>query len=151
MTRWEDEQEAMVAIRGNSDLALLNGLTPQETSSRKGIEGRTAIQLPKESEQDFQQRVIELAHLKRWRVCEFRKARVKRDGQDVYRTPFGADGKGMLDLILVRERVLWRELKSEKGQLSGEQKLWISWLKNAGQDVKVWRPSMWKQIVKELD
>jgi hypothetical protein len=77
------------------------------------------------TEADWQKTVIDLLHVYRYKVCEFRKARVKRDGEDVYRTPFGADGKGMTDLIAVRPgRVLFIENKSDTGKLSPEQEEW---------------------------
>jgi hypothetical protein len=77
------------------------------------------------TEADWQSTVIDLLKVYRYKVCEFRKARVKRDGEDVYRTPFGADGKGMTDLIAARPgRVLFIENKSDTGTLSQEQKEW---------------------------
>lgn len=50
---------------------------------------------------------------------------------------------GFPDLVLVSERqgrVIYRELKTEKGRLSDPQRVWLRCLKTAGQDAKVWRP-----------
>lgn len=58
---------------------------------------------------------------------------------------------GFPDLVLVRERVLYRELKSEKGRLTSTQKEWGDVLTAAGADFKVWKPSMIKEIYKELN
>ena len=63
--------------------------------------------------------------------------------------------KGFPDLVLVhpkQRRVIWRELKSEKGVTSAEQKVWISALSLVGEDVDVWRPRDWVsgRIEKEL-
>lgn len=63
--------------------------------------------------------------------------------------------KGFPDLVLVhprQRRVIWRELKSEKGVTSAEQKVWISTLSLVGEDVDVWRPRDWVsgRIEKEL-
>jgi predicted lipoprotein len=49
-------------------------------------------------------------------------------------------GKGWPDLTLVRERVVWIEAKSEKGELRREQREIIAKLKAAGQEVYVYRP-----------
>jgi hypothetical protein len=60
-----------------------------------------------------------------------------------WRTPVAADGKGWPDLVLVRDRVLYRELKSERGTLSVEQQDWGHALKLAGADYDTWRPLQW--------
>ena len=62
---------------------------------------------------------------------------------------------GFPDLVLVhpkQRRVIWRELKSETGTTSAEQKVWLSSLLLVGEDVDVWRPRDWVsgRIEKEL-
>lgn len=100
------------------------------------------------SEESFQKQVIALAHWFGYKVAHFRRVRVQRkNGEVYYETPVQADGKGWLDLVLVRERVIHAELKSQKGRLSKEQKEWIRWLEEAGQKCYVWRPSDMKEIV----
>jgi hypothetical protein len=50
---------------------------------------------------------------------------------------------GFPDLVLVSERrarVLYRELKTERGRLSGPQSEWLRVLRVAGADAAVWRP-----------
>lgn len=48
---------------------------------------------------------------------------------------------GFPDLVLVgRGRVLYRELKTETGRVSPEQKVWLDALQSAGQDAGIWRP-----------
>lgn len=51
----------------------------------------------------------------------------------------GSD-KGWPDLVLVRERVVYVELKKEMGIIAPEQTAWLDLLKSAGQEVYVWRP-----------
>lgn len=49
---------------------------------------------------------------------------------------------GFPDLVLVKgERVVYVELKAEKGRLSPDQKKWLRALVAAGQETAVWRPS----------
>lgn len=50
---------------------------------------------------------------------------------------------GFPDLVLVSERrarVLYRELKTERGRVSAEQARWLHALTAAGADAAVWRP-----------
>ena len=58
--------------------------------------------------------------------------------------------KGFPDLVLVRDRVLFRELKTVEGELKQEQEEWIRRLQNAGSDAKVWRPNNMNEIEAEL-
>lgn len=47
---------------------------------------------------------------------------------------------GFPDLVLVRDRVVYLELKREKGKLSPAQRHWVGWLLSAGAEVYVVRP-----------
>jgi len=66
-----------------------------------------------------------------------------RDGQPRYRTPLSADGKGFVDIVMVRpgDRVIFVEVKGDSDKLSPEQEQWISWLTQAGCEVYVWTPA----------
>jgi hypothetical protein len=58
---------------------------------------------------------------------------------------------GFPDLVLVRRpRVVWAELKSERGRLTDDQRAWIEELRACGQAVFVWRPSNWEEIERAL-
>lgn len=57
---------------------------------------------------------------------------------------------GFPDLVLVRDKVLYRELKTEEGRLTPAQKMWGERLTAAGVDWCVWRPSMLKEIYRQL-
>lgn len=103
-----------------------------------------------ESEAAFQQRVIDLAHQHGWLVASFRPARVLRNGVEKYETPVGADGRGWPDLVLVRDRVIFAELKSDKGPLRPDQEKWGEWLDDADAEYWVWRPKLWPEIVEAL-
>lgn len=89
--------------------------------------------VPKVGEKAFQAAVVQLARLCRWRVY--------------YDTePLGSP-PGWPDLVLCRDGVLiFRELKTDTGRLSPEQRRWISDLAECGMDVAVWRPADWPRI-----
>jgi hypothetical protein len=74
------------------------------------------------TEGELQDAIIDLAHLYKWRVMHSRPARLA-NGE--YRTALSGDS-GFPDLVMAksgREPLFW-ELKSSKGKLSEEQKLW---------------------------
>lgn len=50
---------------------------------------------------------------------------------------------GWPDSVIIGTRVIYRELKSEHGQLSPDQRAIGDKLRAAGADWKVWRPSDW--------
>ena len=88
-------------------------------------------------ERDFQAKVLELAEWNGW---------IHHHEYDSRRGT-----AGFPDLVLVRgDRVLWVELKSDRGRVRPEQKLWIAALRAAGQDVRVWRPSDWDEVESNL-
>lgn len=93
------------------------------------------------SEEDFHRWFIKLAHRYRWLIAHFRTVRVqKASGEIYYQTPIQADGKGFPDDVLVRERVIFVELKSNTGRLSQEQKLWKEAIERAGYEYHVIKP-----------
>ncbi|MGW9825080.1 VRR-NUC domain-containing protein [Brevibacterium pityocampae] len=78
------------------------------------------------SEKQFQEHVIALAHRLGWLVYH----------------PFDSrrSAPGFPDLVLVRERTLFRELKSATGVLSPPQRTWLAALRTSGADADVWKP-----------
>lgn len=98
------------------------------------------------TEADWQKQVIDLARLFKWRVAHFRPAQTSKG----WRTPVAADGKGWPDLVLVRERVIYAELKAEKGRLSDDQILWIDTLQAANGECYVWRPEHLEEVADVL-
>ena len=102
------------------------------------------------SEADFQEMIIDLAHLCGYKVAHFRKAR-KKDGSWI--TPVAADGKGWPDLILCNDKTnsfIVVEVKVDTGKLTPEQAEWIKRLRACGVVAYVWFPSIWDDIVKKL-
>ena len=106
-----------------------------------------------QTESEFESAVVELAHLRGWRCAGFRPARVTRQGRETWETPVKYDGKGWVDLVLVRPsstaakgRILFIELKSEQGTLSQEQKEWARAIIDAGGEWYCWKPSKWQEL-----
>ena len=99
-------------------------------------------------EREFQARVIELARLLGWRVHHTRPALTQRGR---WLTPIQGEA-GLPDLILLRPpRLVFAELKSEKGRVSKEQQAWLDALRQCnGVEVYLWRPSDWASIVETL-
>ena len=66
------------------------------------------------------------------------------------------NGRGFPDLLLIRERVIWRELKvrdpfGRANTIDVYQKAFLSRLALAGADAAVWTyPDSWEELVKEL-
>lgn len=85
-------------------------------------------------ERDVQATIIDLAHAYGWRVAHFRPARTDKG----WRTPVSADGKGFPDLVLVRDRVIFVELKREGEHPRPDQVEWLNGLSRAGAEVYVW-------------
>lgn len=91
------------------------------------------------SETDWQQQVIDLAHLHGWQHLHIRRTIGK--GQ---RWTTSTNVKGWPDLYLWSEdqqRTMAVELKSESGVVTDEQRAVLESLARAGVEVHVWRPS----------
>lgn len=89
-------------------------------------------------EAGFQQQVVNLGHLFGWHIAHFTQAQI-RPGVCV--TPAKADGKGFPDLVMVRERIVYAELKMPGNDLSPEQSKWQAKILGAGGEFYVWRPA----------
>mgnify|MGYP000098728519 CR=1 FL=1 len=90
------------------------------------------------TEKAFAQQVVDLARLLGWRV---------------YRTWLSVRSPaGFPDLVLVRPpRLIFAELKSEKGRLTPAQEAWLELLRQVpGAEVYVWRPADLEEIAAVL-
>ncbi|MFD5089379.1 hypothetical protein ACFWMR_02170 [Amycolatopsis thailandensis] len=95
------------------------------------------------SEQDLQQRILDVAELYGWRRIHHRPAKTAKG----WRTPMQGD-PGFPDLVLARDGVvIVAELKSRRGQPTDDQKLWLEAL---GAHARLWRPVDWPAIEQEL-
>ena len=88
------------------------------------------------TEAQFQQQIIAMARLLGWRVYHTHDSRRSEPG--------------FPDLTLVRDRIVFLEVKTETGRLSPEQADWIAAINAAGGAALVVRPSMWDEIVHAL-
>ena len=76
-----------------------------------------------------------------WQAHVLRVAR--QFGWLVYHTQFSIRShRGWPDLVLCRPpRILFVELKSDRGRVSPEQRDWLDALRACGLDARVWRPT----------
>ena len=91
-----------------------------------------------ETEAQFQARVVELARWCGWLHYHTHDSR--------------RSAAGFPDLVLVHAQrgVLFRELKTETGIVTGAQQMWIHRLTLAGANAAVWRPRDWDEITATL-
>ncbi len=102
-------------------------------------------------EADFQEHILGLARAYGWHAAHFRKVRIQRaNGSVYYETPVAADGKGWPDLVLVKDRVLYVEVKRQNGKLEPAQEDWRDWIVFAGGEHKTWKPSDLGEIERVL-
>lgn len=98
---------------------------------------RQTATLPPQSERSFQAQVVALATLLGWRSYH--------SWSSLH------SAGGFPDLVLVRRpRVIFAELKSERGKTSADQLDWLNDLGMSGQETYIWRPSSWQEIEKVL-
>lgn len=89
-----------------------------------------------EPEKDFQEWVVAYARSRKWLVFSTWNSQHSPAGEP--------------DLRLVRERVIWAELKSMKGKASPLQQEAIDRLRQSGAEVYLWRPSDREEIERVL-
>jgi hypothetical protein len=92
---------------------------------------------PKLTEARFMAQVVEYARLMGWRTYHTRRS----EGSEA----------GFPDLVLVRRpRIVWAELKSERGKATPQQLVWLLELLECRQEVYLWRPEDWPRIERIL-
>lgn len=104
-----------------------------------------------QTEAQFQKSIIEAAQYMGWKAVHFRTVREQKvSGRAFYHTPGVGDADGFPDLVLVRDRVVFAEIKNDRGRLSEKQKFWSKYLQDANAEYYVWRPKDWDEIKKVL-
>jgi VRR-NUC domain len=89
---------------------------------------------------ELQRAIIDTARRLGWKVAHTPPVHTERG----WRTAVAADGKGFPDLVLVRDRVVWAEIKGDTDRLRSEQDEWIAALRMADAEVYVWTPDRWR-------
>jgi Holliday junction resolvase len=85
------------------------------------------------TEREFQREILKLAKLLGWRYYHTYDSR--------------RSNKGFPDLVLVKgERVIFAELKSEKGKVKPEQVEWLEAIDNTPAEAYLWRPSELQRV-----
>ena len=98
------------------------------------------------SERTWQEQVGSMLDLFRWRWFHLEDWRDRRAGPRT--TSYAA---GFPDIVAVRgSEMLWIELKSSTGTLTGPQKEWLADLQGAGQEVHVLRPGDFEWLTERL-
>jgi len=88
---------------------------------------------PRLTERAFMAQVVRLATLLHWRAYHTHDSR--------------HSSAGFPDLVLVRRpRVIFAELKSDRGRCTPEQRAWLAELAECSVEVTLWRPSDWEEI-----
>jgi len=88
---------------------------------------------------EIQDAVVGTAHIAGWTVAHFRPSRTAHG----WRTPCAYDARGFPDLVLVRDRVVYAEIKGDGDRLRDEQGQWLARLAAAGAEVHVWGSEEW--------
>lgn len=103
---------------------------------------RTVL-LERMTEAEFQKQVLEWARRGNWLCHHTHDSRFQEWGTD----------RGFPDLVLVRPpRVLFVELKREKGNVTSNQALWIFKLENCpGIEAYIWRPTDGDEVKRVLN
>ena len=91
-------------------------------------------------ESELQGAIIEMAQFFGWLVAHFRTS---LDVHGNYQTAVAGDGSGFPDLVLVRERIIFAELKVGKNKLSAAQEAWRDAILTAGGNWVEWRELNW--------
>lgn len=116
----------------------------------------TRVQRPRVTEGNFQASVTQLAETLGWDWVHVERRTVSRTGRSgvprtYVETPTkGTLGNGWVDLLLVRERVVFAELKGDGGRLEEDQKHVRDRLLSHSQEWYVWGPRDWDQVVAVL-
>lgn len=90
-------------------------------------------------ERDLQDAIVEMANLLGWSVFHTRPARSEKG----WRTAVAYQGAGFPDVVAVRDRVLFAEIKAGRNTLRPEQVEWKDRLILAGAEWYLWNEKDW--------
>lgn len=90
-------------------------------------------------ERALQDAIVEMANLLGWTVFHTRPARSEKG----WRTAVAYQGAGFPDVVAVRDRVLFAEIKAGRNTLRAEQVEWRDRLILAGAEWHLWNEKDW--------
>jgi hypothetical protein len=128
--------ELGIVDTGPQDGELVGGLVEGSNVTTGNVTTANIIGIQPMSEAAFQAEVVRLAKALGWLVFSTWDSRHSPAGEP--------------DLRLVRDRVIWAELKSEKGKPTVLQKAALEALADAGAEAYLWRPSNMDEIIRVL-
>ncbi len=140
------------------NLDFVAGAVPDRAlaTTTTAVNGQLAIQLFRQkcaaakNEDAFQSALIEFGQFNEWLIAHFRPARVMVNGEETWRTPVAADGKGFLDLELARERLIKVECKYGRNGPTADQLKWLGAYARSGTECYVWYPRDCEEIIEVL-
>ena len=88
------------------------------------------------TEREWQDQVLDYAKLRSWLCYHTYDSR--------------RSAPGFLDLVLVRERIVFAELKTERGKVTLMQRAWLDAIVAAGGEAYCWRPSDIDDVMRGL-
>jgi hypothetical protein len=94
------------------------------------------------SEKELQASIIEMGRFYGWRIAHFTSV---TDSRGFSRTPVSADGKGFPDLCMVRDRIIFVEVKVGYNKLRAEQEEWRDAIILAGGEWYIFREKEWAE------
>lgn len=100
------------------------------------------------TEKQFQHQVEHLAHVYGWRLFHALPAMNSTGG---WRTAQTGD-IGFPDLVLAHptKGLIFAELKSQRGRITVDQRIWLNILEATGAETHIWRPSDFEHIKTRL-
>ena len=98
---------------------------------------------------DFREQALKAITEKAWQRDVLEAAH--NLGWSTYHTWLSAlSSPGFPDLVLVRDRILFAELKTMRGKITDNQTHWLAKLEAAGAEVYVWRPADFPNVIDTL-
>lgn len=98
------------------------------------------------TENEWQSLVIGYAASRKWKVHhQLIPFRIGRNGKPRAITEDETE-PGFVDLVLVRDRIIFAELKTMKGQRSLVQAQWAEWIIKAGGEYHLWVPADYDDV-----
>lgn len=104
---------------------------------------------------ELRELLVPKAHDAGWRVAWFPQVETRTRG---WRVPVAGDAKGWFDLIMLRDRFMFVELKGDGDKIRPEQADWLAAVRliatpDSKVEAKIWTPADWRDgtIIRALE